>query len=170
MDWHNFHLACAVFAAVYAAWSIRAYSGRAHVAGALVHLSVILLSSTSRQITGDPAPILYYCLIDLVAVTLLFLIARVSKAIWAACCVFAYTAMLCLHLAFYLAGQANQIFYLYGLGVLTFIAALFIMIGTAAGRHDFGREWDRFCSSRIRGWSWSGFVRPGMADYSAPVE
>ena len=169
MDWTLFHYAMAVGALIYAISDLRPLVGRQHMFGAEINLGVVALSHLARILAGSAYPVLWFSPIDAVAVSLYANIMFRKKAIWAAMCVILHTAMLILHPLYFVFGRVNASFYLWGLGVLSFLVALTIIIGTAAGRHEFGRRWDDFFANRLLGWSWSGTFATRLSAYKEKV-
>lgn len=169
MDWHLFHLTLAFAALGYAVWDMRPLVGRQFLFGAEIHLAVIVLSWLARKVSGDISPVALYTLIDMAAASAFAIIMFRKKAIWAALCVILHSVMLALHFAFFIAGKISQAIYLWTLGVLTFAVFITIVIGTAAGRHEFGRAWDKALAHRFRGWSVSGTFEPRIETYKRKV-
>ncbi|MCK5745659.1 MAG: hypothetical protein KAH44_05565 [Oricola sp.] len=167
--WTIFHFGVALLIILYAIWDLRPLVGRQFLFGAEIHAGMLFASFLARFISGDPYPVLWYGLIDATAVSLYALIMFRKKAIWAAVCVLIQSVMLFMHPAYVAFGQINQKEYLWGLGIMTFLSALAIFIGTMAGRHEFGRGWDDFLSSHLHGWSWSGAVSSRIQTYKKQV-
>lgn len=169
MDWFYFHVSCAVIALTYALWDLRPLVGRQHLFGAEILFLAVILSRGVRGYTGDIAPVALYGAIDIAALCgYAFLMLR-NKAAWAAVCVILHTVMLALHFGYFVGGQVGQEAYLWTLGILNFFVFISIIIGTAAGRHEFGRGWDDFLAPRLRGYTWSGVLAPRLSAYKEKV-
>lgn len=169
MDWFYVHLTCALLALGYAVLDMRPLVGRQHLLGSEILLGSVILSNLGRHFTGDIAPVAVYGAIDIVAICgYAFLMLR-NKALWAAVCVIIHTVMMTLHFGFFLVGEVGALTYLWALGILNFLAFLTIIMGTAAGRHEFGRGWDDFLAPRLRGWSWSGVFSTRIKAYKKKV-
>lgn len=169
MDWFWFHCLCAAAAICYAVWDMRPLVGRQYLWGAEVLLFAVVASRFARGYSGELAPVALYGVIDIIAVLAYSAPMFRKKALWAAACVVIHTGMLALHFAFFVGGQVAESAYLWALGVLNFLAFITIIIGTAAGRHEFGRAWDDFLASRLRGWSWSGSFTSRLSAYKRKV-
>jgi len=169
MDWFYVHAGCAVIALIYAVWDMRPLVGRQHLFGSEILLGAVILSRLAREYTGDIAPVALYGAIDIAAVSGYFFLMLRNKALWAAVCVLLQTGMLALHFGYFIAGEIGVSAYLWALGGLHFLVFLTIIIGTMAGRHEFGRAWDDFFASRIRGFSWSGVLSTRLSAYKKKV-
>jgi len=169
MDFTFFHFTVAALTIAYTVMDVRPLVGRQYLFGAEIHLGALCASWVSQRYVGDLYPVLWFSMIDVVAVTIFAVIMLRKKAIWAAACVLLHTVMLVIHPVFFIGRQMNQSNYLWALGILTFLVALTINIGTMAGRHEFGRKWDDFLVPRLRGWSWSGTFAPRLTAYKKKV-
>lgn len=169
MDWAVFHFWSAALLLAYTLIDARPCVGRQHALGAEVLLGTWLCSWAARHLFETKAPFEAYASIDIGATIVFAVLMLRRRAAWAALCVILHTAMMFLHLAYFVTGQINQGFYLWTLGSLFSASVLTVFIATAAGRHEWGERLDHFFMANLRGWTWSGLIRSRLSHFEGKV-
>ena len=159
MDWDAFHFWMSFGCMCYALSDARPHVGRQHALGAEVIFGVWVASWAARNILSDVTPLAAYASIDLFAAIVFATLTARRKAIWSALLVILHGAMLLLHLAYFVSGRVNEGLYAWFINTLFFLSVLTVFTATAAGRHAWGERLDSFLMARLRGWTWTGFIR-----------
>lgn len=156
---------------LYSHLPMRPLYARSHCLGGDVMLVQWFVCEVARRRYGDLSPIEFNAVIDAITAAVFLCIALRDRAAWAAACFLLHVAMIVLHFAFFMGGEANERGYIVMLNGLFGMSLLSVNTAIWAGRHaGLGERMDHFFSSRWPQWTFSGLGPARLARHRGKVE